>query len=347
MTRAGKDRTGRPARGAVTAVLGAGSWGTALALHLSRAGEPVALWARRAETARALLEAGENVAYLEGERFPEDLRVTDRLEEALGQAHLVLFVVPAQHCRPVFRAARAHLSPDADLVIASKGIEEGSLLRLTEVLAAEAGETAGRRALVLSGPSFAAEVARGDPTALVVAGEDEAAALRVQEILSRRNLRVYRTRDRVGVELAGALKNIVAIATGVAEGLGFGTNTRAALIVRGLAEISRLGLGMGGRAGTFSGLAGAGDLILTCTGALSRNRAVGVEVGRGRSLDAVLAGMRMVAEGVATTRAVVALARGRDIEMPIAEQVHAVLFEGARPEEAVASLLARPLKEEA
>jgi glycerol-3-phosphate dehydrogenase (NAD(P)+) len=331
---------------AATAVLGAGSWGTALALHLARAGEPVVLWTRRAETARALREAGENETYLEGQQFPKELLITDRLEDGLRRARLVLFVVPAQHCRPVFRAASAHFSPAADLVIASKGIEEGSLLRLTEVLAAEAGTEAGRRALVLSGPSFAAEVARGDPTAIVVAGEDGAASIRVQEILSRRNLRVYRSSDRVGVEIAGALKNIVAIATGVAEGLGFGTNTRAALIVRGLAEISRLGIRMGGRPGTFAGLAGAGDLILTCTGALSRNRAVGVEIGRGRGLESVLAGMRMVAEGVATTRAVVALARRLDIEMPIAEQVHAVLFEGTRPEEAVAALLARPLKEE-
>ena len=327
-------------------VLGAGSWGTALALHLARLGDPVALWARNERTAAVLQGERENVAYLAGQRFPPSLEVTGQLSEALREASLVLFVVPAQHCRPVFRAAIPHLSIEADLVIASKGIEEHSLLRLTEVLAQEAGGEAGRRATVLSGPSFAAEVAKGDPTAVVVASEDEGAAARVQERVSRGNLRAYRSRDPVGVEVAGALKNVVAIATGIAEGLGYGTNTRAALITRGMAEIARLGSRLGGRPETFAGLAGAGDLILTCTGALSRNRSVGLEVGRGRPLREVLAGMRMVAEGVATARAAVALARRHDVDMPIASKVHAVLFEGTTPQEAVADLLSRPLREE-
>jgi glycerol-3-phosphate dehydrogenase (NAD(P)+) len=348
VTIGGKEMNARRTRGAgKAAVLGAGSWGTALALHLARSGDPVVLWARSQETARALRETGENTVYLGGHRFPRNLEVTGRLEDALEGARLVLFVVPAQHLRPVFRAASSHLTPSADLVIASKGIEEESLLRLSEVLAREAGEEAGRRVTVLSGPSFAAEVAHGDPTAVVVAGEDPRAAGRVQERLSRDNLRVYGNRDRVGVELAGAFKNVVAIATGIAEGIGFGTNTRAALITRGMVEMTRLGTRMGGRPETFAGLAGAGDLILTCTGALSRNRSVGLEVGRGRKLQAVLSGMRMVAEGVATTRAVVALAEKHGVEMPIAGQVSAVLFGGTSPADAVASLLARPLKEEA
>jgi glycerol-3-phosphate dehydrogenase (NAD(P)+) len=348
VTKGGKDRSA-PQAGSVkgTAVIGAGSWGTALALHLARSGERVVLWGRNENNVRALQAARENTVYLPGHRFPPDLVLTHRLEDALYSARLVVFVVPAQFCRPVFRAAAPHLSPAIDLVIASKGIEEGSLLRLSEVLAREAGKDAGGRATVLSGPSFAAEVARGDPTAVVVAGDDMLAAARVQEILSRGQLRAYRGSDRVGVEIAAALKNVVAIATGIAEGLGFGTNTRAALITRGLAEIARLGTRLGGRAETFAGLAGTGDLVLTCTGALSRNRAVGIEVGRGRRLEVVLSETRMVAEGVATTRAVVALARRHGLEMPIAEKVYDVLFGGTAPKDAVTHLMARPLKEEA
>jgi len=347
MSRGGAGKDARKGRNeARAAVLGAGSWGTALAVHLSRAGTPTVLWARSEKTAATLRDAGQNPAYLEGHRFPPGLEITAALGEAIRGARMVLFVVPAQFCRPVFRAAAPHLQPAADLVIASKGIEEGSLLRLTEVLSQEAGEAAGRRATVLSGPSFAAEVARGDPTAIVAASDDPRAVARVQAALSAGSLRVYRSGDPVGVELAGALKNVVAIATGISEGLGFGTNTRAALITRGLAEIARLGARLGGRPETFAGLAGAGDLILTCTGVLSRNRSVGLEIGRGRRLEDVLAGMRMVAEGVATARAAVSLARRHDVDMPIAASVHAVLFEGTAPNDAVCGLLARPLKEE-
>ena len=329
------------------AVLGAGSWGTALALHLARTGTPTRLWARDAAAADRLQRERQNGDYLPGHHFPEGLRVTGRLDEALAGAGLVIFVVPAQWSRPVYRDAAPHLEAAADLMIASKGIEQESLLLLSEVLGQAAGEAAGRRAAVLSGPSFAAEVARGDPTAVVLAASDPQVAERVQAALSRANLRVYRNADRVGVELAGALKNVVAIATGISEGQGFGSNTRAALITRGMAEMSRLGTRLGGRPATFAGLAGAGDLILTCTGTLSRNRSVGLEVGRGRRLDDVLAGMRMVAEGVATTRAAVDLARRSGVDMPIAEQVHAVLFEGRDARDAVTGLLARPLKEEA
>jgi glycerol-3-phosphate dehydrogenase (NAD(P)+) len=329
------------------AVLGAGSWGTALALHLARTGTGTRLWARDAAAAERLQRERENRAYLPGYRFPEGLRVTGRLDEALHGAGLVLFVVPAQWSRTVYRDAAPRLEAETDLVIASKGIEQESLLLLSEVLGQAAGEAAGRRTTILSGPSFAAEVARGDPTAVVLGATDSPVAERVQAVLSRSNVRVYRNADRVGVELAGALKNVVAIATGIAEGLGFGSNTRAALITRGMAEMSRLGTRLGGRPATFAGLAGAGDLILTCTGALSRNRSVGLEIGRGRRLDDVLAGMRMVAEGVATTRAAVALARRSGVDMPIAEQVHSVLFEGRDARDAVTGLLARPLKEEA
>ena len=328
------------------AVIGAGSWGTALAIHLARGGAATTLWARHPDRAAAISAARENALYLPGHRLPENLEVTHDLGRALRGAGIVLFVVPAQASRSIYGDAAAHLEPGADLVIASKGIEEGSLRRLSEILAEAVGPGALERVTALSGPSFALEVARGDPTAVVVAGTDQGATLRVQRAVSRDNLRAYRNADLPGVELAGALKNVMAIATGIAEGIGFGTNTRAALITRGLAEIARLGAALGGRAATFAGLAGAGDLILTCTGGLSRNRAVGIEVGRGRPLAEVLAGMRMVAEGVATARAAVALSSRHGVEMPIARKVHEVLFEGRPARDAVGDLLARPLKGE-
>ncbi len=327
------------------AVLGAGSWGTALALHLARSGTETALWARNPRTAEVLRAERENRDYLPGHRLPDAMAITSDLPRALKGAGLVLFVVPAQGSRAIFRQAAPDLERKSDLVIASKGIEQESLLRLSEVLGSEIGG-AGRRTTVLSGPSFAAEVARGDPTAIVVAGVSEAATRRVQQALSSGPLRLYRNSDLVGVELAGALKNVIAIATGIVEGIGFGSNTRAALITRGLAEIARLGTALGGQSATFAGLAGAGDLILTCTGGLSRNRAVGVDIGRGRRLEEILAGMRMVAEGVPTARAAVALGRRTRVDLPIARQVCEVLFEGRSPREAVAHLLARPLKEE-
>jgi glycerol-3-phosphate dehydrogenase (NAD(P)+) len=327
------------------AVIGAGSWGTALAIHLARNAVPCALWAR-GDRAAILRAERVNVDYLPGERLPEPLLVTGDLDEALRNAEVVLFAVPVQASRAVFRLAAPLVGPRADIVLASKGLEQGSRLRLSQVLGQEFGETAAPRATVLSGPSFAAEVARGDPTAVVVAGRSASTMKRVQSLLSMGNLRVYRNSDLVGVELCGALKNVMAIATGIVEGIGLGDNTRAALITRGLAEMSRLGAALGGRASTFAGLAGAGDLVLTCTGALSRNRSVGLAVGRGRRLDEVLGGMKMVAEGVATTRAAVALAAEHRIEMPIAAKVHEILFEGRPAAEAVRDLLARPLREE-
>jgi len=329
------------------AVVGAGSWGTALALHLARAGAGVALWARSPEAAAAIESSRENGPYLPGHRLPPGIRVSNDLAGCVRDASMVLFVTPAQASRAIYATAVPHLPPEADLVIASKGIEVESLLRLSQVLARALGTgDESPRVTVLSGPSFALEVARGDPTAVVVAGTDAAATRRVQAALSTENVRAYRNGDRCGVETCGALKNVMAIATGVAEGIGFGFNTRAALITRGLSEMGRLVAALGGRPETVAGLAGAGDLILTCTGELSRNRALGIEVGRGRRLDDIVAGTRMVAEGVATTRATVLLADRRSIDMPIARQVHRVLFEERPPREAVAELLARPLKDE-
>ncbi|HZM71595.1 MAG TPA: NAD(P)H-dependent glycerol-3-phosphate dehydrogenase [Candidatus Cryosericum sp.] len=328
------------------AVLGAGSWGTALAIHLARNGSDTTLWARRQEAARALQEERSNADYLKGYPFPDRLAVTGDLEEALRGRRLVLLVMPAQWTRPIVRQAAPFVDADADVLVASKGIEQASGLRLTEVLRQEAPGSPLGRAGVLSGPSFALEVARGDPTAIVAASRDDAAMGRVQAVLSAGNLRVYRNGDPIGVELAGALKNVMAIASGIVEGLGLGLNTRAALITRGLVEMTRLGVALGGRAGTFAGLAGAGDLILTCTGGLSRNRALGVEIGRGRRLEEILRGARSVAEGVATTRAATELARRQGVEMPIAGKVEEVLFGDLPPRAAVEDLLSRPLREE-
>jgi glycerol-3-phosphate dehydrogenase (NAD(P)+) len=328
------------------AVLGAGSWGTALAVHLARGGVTARLWSRRPETAALLAEARENVTYLPGIPFPPEIVVVEDLASALHDAEIVLFVTPAQSTRDLARRAAAHLPAEARLVVASKGIEETTGLLLTGVFSEELGAAAAARLAILSGPSFALEVARGDPTTVVVASTDAATARRVQEMMSSGNLRLYRNSDPEGVALAGALKNVVAIATGIAEGLGLGLNTRAALITRGLAEITRLGLATGARASTFAGLAGTGDLVLTCTGGLSRNRALGLEIGRGRKLEEVIAGWRMVAEGVATTRAALVLASRHGVELPIAAQVDEVLFRGRPARDAVRELLARPLKEE-
>jgi len=328
------------------AVLGAGAWGTALAVHLARAGVPAILWARDPGVAAAIDAARENAAHLPGCRLPEGLTVSGDLADALTERDLVIFAAPAQATRQLFAAVAPHLPAGVDLVLASKGLEQASGLRLTEVLAAEIPAHAAG-AVVLSGPSFAVEVVRGDPTAVVVASRDPAAGRRVQAVLSHANLRLYTNTDVTGVEVCGALKNVMAIATGIAEGLGLGTNTRAALITRGLAEITRLGVALGGHPSTFSGLAGTGDLVLTCTGGLSRNRALGIDVGRGRALDEILAGMNTVAEGVPTARAAVALAGRHGIEMPIVTKVEQVLFGGRAPRDAVNDLLARPLKEEA
>ncbi len=326
-------------------VLGAGSWGTALAAHLAKSGASTMLWARTPERAAALQAARTNADYLPGFQFPEGLEVGGDLVAALRGRDLVLLAAPAQATGALARAIRTALPPEADLVLTSKGLELDTGLRLTEVLDREL-EARARGAAVLSGPSFAAEVVRGDPTAVVVASRDPEAARRVQAALSSGNLRLYTNADPTGVELAGALKNVMAIATGIVEGLGLGTNTRAALITRGLAEMTRLGVALGARASTFAGLAGMGDLVLTCTGALSRNRSLGVEIGRGRTLAEVLGSRRTVAEGASTASAALVLARRAGVEMPIAAKVSEVLYEGRAPRAAVDDLLARRLTEE-
>jgi glycerol-3-phosphate dehydrogenase (NAD(P)+) len=326
------------------AVVGAGSWGTALALVAARNGHEVLLWARRAEVAAALAAARENAAYLPGAKFPPGLRPTADLAEALLGAAIVVSVVPSHGTRDVLAAMRPLLEPDAILVGASKGIENNTLMRMSEVAADVLGPDTPY--VMLSGPSFAAEVAAGLPTAVVAASTGEAWASAVQRGLSSTAFRVYTNADVVGVELGGALKNVIAIATGGVAGLEFGHNAVAAIITRGLAEITRLAVRMGGRVETLAGLAGLGDLVLTCTGALSRNRHVGVELGRGRPLDEILGGMREVAEGVRTTRAARELGRRVGVELPIAEAVYSLLYEGGEARRMADALMGRPLKKE-
>ncbi len=328
------------------AVIGAGSWGTALASVLAHNGVPTVLWAREAEVVAQVNDDHVNRMFLPDAPLPDSLVATSRLDEALGGAGLVVSVAPAQWVASVMAEAAPFLEDDAIVVSASKGIEINTLRRMDEVLDDILTPSQKQTFSVLSGPSFALEVARGAPTAVVVASRSEAAAQRVQAQFQNRFFRVYTSPDVVGVELGGALKNVIAVGAGVATGLGFGHNTRAALITRGLAEITRLGLAMGARRETFSGLAGMGDLVLTCTGDLSRNRAVGVRLGQGESLEAILGEMTAVAEGVRTVEAVVELARRFGVEMPIATEVHAVLTEGRDPREALNNLMSRDPKPE-
>jgi glycerol-3-phosphate dehydrogenase (NAD(P)+) len=326
------------------AVLGAGSWGTALAIHLGGMGHDVTLWGRDRTLIDEMMGRGTNPTYLPDLTFPECLRPTWALDDALDGAGYVIVAVPSHGLRDVVRAAAPSIPAGAILVSATKGIEVNSLHRMSEVIE---GETAGRHpVVVLSGPSFAAEVARGLPTALVAASTDAAAVSAVQEEFRGPYFRLYGSDDVAGVEIGAALKNIIAIAAGVVESLHLGHNAMAALITRGLAEISRLSGAIGGRRETLAGLSGLGDLVLTCTGTLSRNRHVGVELGRGRSLDEILAGMRMVAEGVRTTSAALALGVRHDVELPIAAQMAEVLAGRKTPREAVGDLMLRPQRGE-
>ncbi|MEP7346674.1 MAG: NAD(P)H-dependent glycerol-3-phosphate dehydrogenase [Gemmatimonadaceae bacterium] len=325
------------------AVVGGGAWGTALGDQLARGGHKVMLWARESDVARDVSERHQNPRFLAGVALDESLQATNVLGDALRDAELVLFVSPSHVLRDVVRAGASEVGRETLLVVASKGIERGSLALLTEVVADELPD---RDVVALSGPSFALEVARGHPTAIVAASDSAEAATAVQRALSGPTLRIYTNDDVRGVELGGALKNVMAVATGIAEGLDLGLNSRAALITRGLAEMTRLGVALGARASTFAGLAGMGDLVLTCTGALSRNRAVGLEVGRGKDLRDVLAERESVAEGVLNTESAWALARREDVGMPIVQAVHGVLFEGHSPRQAMTELMSRELRAE-
>ena len=322
-----------------TAVLGAGSWGTALAIHLARAGHRVRLWARDDAFVRELELSRVNGRYLPNVPLAEGIEPTGSLDDALTAARFIVLAVPSHGLRAVVRNALPHLAPDSVLVSTAKGLETGTLERMSQVVADETGGCC--PVVVLSGPSFAAEVARGLPTAVLAASADEAAAAAVQEHFRGPGLRLYLSNDVVGVEMGGALKNVIAIAAGVVEGLHLGHNALAALITRGLAEITRVACAEGGKRETLAGLSGLGDLVLTCTGDLSRNRHVGIELGRGRSLQEILANMRMVAEGVRTAGAALELGARHGIELPIAAQMQDVLDGRTIPADAVEALMGR------
>lgn len=327
-------------------VVGAGSWGTALAGLLAENGHDVVLWSYEEAVADQVDRDHENGKYLEGVTLPESLSATTDLAEAVAEADLVLSVSPAQFVGRVMADAAPHIPAGAVVVSASKGIETSTLRRMDQVLADVLSGPQMEGFSVVSGPSFAAEVARKSPTAVVAASRDTSTARYVQELFQNDRFRVYTNTDVLGVELGGALKNVIALAAGATAGLGFGHNTMAAVITRGLAEITRLGMAMGAERTTFMGLAGMGDLVLTCTGELSRNRTVGYRLGKGETLEDILGGMHDVAEGVKTAEAVRELAHRHGVEMPITEEVHAMLVEGRRPRQAVQNLMSRDPKPE-
>ncbi len=328
------------------AVVGAGSWGTAIAHLLHRNGHRVRLWSYEKDVVESIRETGENQSYLPGVVIPHGVLVSSEISEVVSGARLVVSVAPAQFVGRVMQEAASHIDPNALVVSASKGIEIETLRRMDEVLGEILPGSIVERLVVLSGPSFAAEVARGQPTAVVAASEVPAARLEVQRFFRSPTFRVYTNSDVVGVELGGALKNVIALAAGVCAGLEFGYNTQAAVLTRGLAEITRLGVAMGAQTSTFYGLAGIGDLVLTCTGRLSRNRTVGVRLGQGDALEAILSEMKAVAEGVRTTPAVHALSKRFGVEMPIVDQVYAILEEEKDPLSAVQELMLRDPRSE-
>ena len=328
------------------AVIGAGSWGTALALVAAHNSHQVMLWARQDEVAEAINRSHRNPFYLRDFELPENIHATSSLAEALAGAGFALIVVPSHAMREMIRQMQPHLNAEVVLVGATKGVENDSLMRMSEVISDVLRERTESRFVALSGPSFALEVGKGDPTAIVAASTNLAASELVQRELSSGSFRIYTNDDVVGVELGGAMKNVVAIAAGVVRGLGLGTNSVAAIVTRGLAEMTRLAQSQGARVETMAGLAGLGDLVLTCTGELSRNRRVGIELGRGRHLNDILSEMREVAEGVKSTRAIYELGRRFEVELPITASIYALLYENKSAIEAAGQLMGRPLKRE-
>ncbi len=327
-------------------VVGAGSWGTALAALLAKKGHDVAIWAREPEVVEEIREHRENKSFLPGVSLPESLRASSHLNEVIADREILVSVVPSQFVSLVFQEIGPDLREDIQVVSASKGIEVSTGRRMDEVFSSILTPGQARSLTFLSGPSFAAEVSKEGLTAVVVASRSESAARKAQEAFQTDYFRVYTNSDVLGVELGGALKNVIALAAGMVAGMGFGHNTLAALITRGLAEITRLGVAMGADPATFSGLAGMGDLVLTCTGSLSRNRTVGYRIGQGESVKDILGSMTTVAEGVRTVQAVRNLAREVGVEMPISEEVHALLWEGRDVREAVRNLMLRGPKPE-
>jgi len=333
------------------AVIGAGAWGTALAIALGRQGShQVTLWAYEQEVVDSINQNYVNEPFLNGCPLPKSIRATQSLSEAISGAEIVLSVMPSHHARRVWTQMKPLLHPEMLLVSATKGIENETLLRMTQVITDVLTQGEGSfqpRLCALSGPSFAREVAKGFPTTVSVASADATLSARVQEEFSDANFRLYRNDDVIGIELGGSVKNVIAIAAGIVDGIGYGYNTAAGLITRGLAEMTRLAVACGGRAETMSGLAGLGDLVLTCTGGPSRNRSVGVELGKGRKLNEIIADMHgMVAEGVLTTSAAVGLAHSVSVEIPIIDQMHEILQHDKDPSDAIRDLMNRPLTKE-
>ena len=328
------------------AIVGGGGWGTALAITMARLERDVRLWVYEPYLVETMIATGENPIYLPSVRIPPSVRVSNSVEEVLAGVRIVILAVPSHVYRQVLSHILPLLNADMWFVSATKGIENETLMRMSEVIADVARPRFVPCISAISGPTFALEVARGEPTALVVASPDESLRLYLQRELSAPRFRLYTNPDLIGVEISAAVKNIIAIAAGVVEGLGLGSNPAAALITRGLAEMTRLVVACGGRRETPSGLAGLGDLVLTAYGSLSRNRRVGVALGQGKNIDQVLSSTRMVAEGVKTAKSTVALARKLNVEMPIAEKMYAVLYEGLKPQDAIDDLMERKLREE-
>lgn len=324
-------------------VIGAGAWGTALADLLSRNGHRVTLWAYESDVVQSINERHENTRFLAGHALSSQLRAVSNIEESIAEAELITVATPSHVLRPILRSAAARIDSSTPVVVATKGIEKGTLCLMTDVVSQELPNAT---VVALSGPSFASEVVDRQPTAVVVASAVGSAAETTQKAFSSPHFRAYTHSDVTGVELGGALKNVMAVATGVAEGLGLGFNARAALITRGLAEMTRLGTALGAEPATFAGLAGLGDLVLTCTGSLSRNRAVGLELGKGRKLEDIMRDRETVAEGVPTAESARELASRLGVEMPIVETVNKVLFEGQSARSAIAALMTRELRSE-
>jgi glycerol-3-phosphate dehydrogenase (NAD(P)+) len=328
------------------AIIGAGSWGTALAIVLAPRYERVRLWAHEADLVERMAASRINDMFLPGFPLPANVEPSTDAGLALRDAAIVVGVMPSRFARRLYQNMLPHLTPDMRFVSATKGLENGTLLRMSEVARQVIGEKFAPRIAVLSGPTFAREVARGEPTTVVISSEDQALAASIQREFSGPTFRLYTNDDPVGVEVGAALKNIIAIGAGICQGLGLGNNTIAALITRGLAEITRLAVALGGRPKTLSGLAGLGDLVLTCTGELSRNRSVGIELAKGRTAREIVGSMAMIAEGVETTSAAVALARKCQVDMPITEQMDSILSGRRSPREAIRELMERTLKNE-
>ncbi len=328
------------------AVIGAGAWGTALAWSIASSGAPTKIWAREKEVAEAVNFSSENSLFLPGVTLPKNLTATNDMAEAVDGRRVVVFVAPSQFMRSTLASLAGSLSDGSVVVSATKGIENDTLALPVDIMADTLPRPIANRCCFLSGPTFAKELVRGVPTAATIASKDRSAALVAKDAISSRSFRLYISDDVMGVELGGALKNIIAIAAGISDGLGYGHNTRAAIITRGLAEIIRLGVNMGADARTFAGLSGIGDLVLTCAGDLSRNRMVGLRLGKGETLKEIVDSMHAVAEGVATAASVYSLAKERGVEMPIASAVYSVLHDGMDPRQAVTGLMSREAGDE-